>query len=105
MGSRVGVGRGFVLTGDGVACLDLDHCLVDGVLSVVAARVLALNPAAYVEVSPSGDGLHVWGLAPAQRGWRRTVDGQPVEFYTQGRYITVTGNVYQAGDLVDLVIP
>jgi hypothetical protein len=105
MKSRVGIGPGFVLNGDGIACLDLDHCLVDGVPSALAARVLALNPHAYVEVSPSGDGLHVWGLAPAQRGWRRTVDGAALEFYTQGRYITVTGQVFRPGDIVDLVMP
>src|SRR5690606_24712086 len=51
--STVGDGIGFVL-GDGVACLDLDHCLVDGVPNELAREVLARVPGAYVEVSPSG---------------------------------------------------
>ncbi|MEU5668962.1 hypothetical protein ABZ749_01065 [Micromonospora sp. NPDC047753] len=92
-----GHGLGFVL-GDGIACLDLDHCLVDGQPDDRARDVLARVPGAYVEVSPSGDGLHVWGLAPEQPGRRRA----GIESYSVGRYITVTGDVFQAGRLVDL---
>lgn len=95
--SKVGHGIGFVL-GDGIACLDLDHCLVDGEPDDRAREVLARVPGAYVEVSPSGDGLHVWGLAAEQPGRRR--DG--IESYSVGRYITVTGDVFRAGRLVDL---
>ena len=95
--SSRGHGIGFVL-GDAIACLDLDHCLVNGVPNDRAREVLARVPGAYVEVSPSGDGLHVWGLAAPQRGQRRN----GVESYSVGRYITVTGDVFRAGRLVDL---
>jgi primase-polymerase (primpol)-like protein len=95
--ATVGHGLGFVL-GDGIACLDLDHCLIDGKPNGLAREVLARVPGAYVEVSPSGDGLHVWGTAPEQPGRRR--DG--FEVYSVGRYITVTGNVFRPGRLVDL---
>lgn len=95
--STAGDGIGFVL-GDGVACLDLDHCLIDGVPDDRAREVLARAPGAYVEISPSGDGLHVWGTAPEQPGRMR--DG--IEAYSVGRYITITGNVFRAGRLADL---
>lgn len=95
--ATVGHGIGFVL-GGGIACLDLDHCLVDGVPDDRARDVLARLPGAYVEVSPSGDGLHVWGTAPEQPGRRR--DG--FEAYSVGRYITVTEDVYRPGRLVNL---
>lgn len=95
--STAGDGLGFVL-GDGIACLDLDHCLADGTLAPWAVEVLERVPGAHVEVSPSGDGLHVWGRAPEQPGHR----GTGIEAYSVGRYITVTGNVYQAGRLIDL---
>lgn len=95
--STAGDGLGFVL-GDGVACLDLDHCLVDGVPSPWAAEVLARTPGAYVEVSPGGDGLHVWGLAPEQPGRCR----DRIEAYSVGRYITITGRVFRSGTLVAL---
>jgi len=90
--SSVGVGLGFVLNGDGVGCYDLDHCFVDGVPSAEAVEfVKSLNPF-YVEVSPSGDGLHAWVYAEKAQGFRRRIGGLNVEFYTHGRYLTVTGN-------------
>lgn len=95
--SSAGDGIGFVL-GAGIACLDLDHCLIDGKPNELARKVLARVPGAYVEISPGGDGLHVWGTAPEQPGRKRS----GVEAYSVGRYITVTGNVFQAGRLVDL---
>ena len=99
--SRAGVGLGFVL-GDGIGCIDLDHCLTDGRPNEVAASFLQTVPHHYIEVSPSGDGLHIWGTAEASRGSRQTVDGLHLERYSTGRYITVTGNVYQHGELLPL---
>lgn len=95
--SAVGDGLGFVL-GDGIACLDLDHCLINGRPTPAAQAILDRVPDAYVEVSPSGDGLHVWGRAPEQSGRRRGW----VEAYSTGRYITVTDTVFRRGGLADL---
>jgi primase-polymerase (primpol)-like protein len=89
--SKVGVGIGFVLNGDGIVCLDLDHCIVDGRLSAPAERLLAAVPDTYIEISPSGAGLHVWGYGRLERGRRTVVEGQALEAYGTGRYITVTG--------------
>lgn len=85
--SRVGDGLGFVLNGDGIACVDLDHCINDGVLEPWAEEILERTPATYVEVSPSGTGLHIFGFATVGAG--RNLGG--VEFYDRGRYMTVTG--------------
>lgn len=96
--ATVGDGLGFVL-GDGIACLDLDNCLDErGRPDARARAILDRVPDAYVEISPSGRGLHIWGVAPEQPGRRRIA----YEAYSTGRYITVTGNVYQPGRLVDL---
>jgi len=96
--SKVGTGLGFVL-GDGVACLDIDHCLdVRGRPNALARQVLAATTGAYTEISPSGDGLHIWGTAPEQPGRARG----GIEAYSTDRYITVTRNVYRPGGLVDL---
>jgi primase-polymerase (primpol)-like protein len=91
MGSSVGAGPGFVLNGDGIVCIDLDHCLVDGVLEPWAQEIVDMVPATYIEVSPSGDGLHVWGRGELARGRRIRVDGGFVEAYATARYLTVTG--------------
>lgn len=86
------VGLGFVLNGDGIACIDLDHCLTDGVLDSWAAKFLVNVPRTFVEVSPSGNGLHVWGFGVVGAGRRRG----NLEMYDRGRYITVTGRVWNA---------
>ena len=85
-----GTRRGFVL-GSGFGCVDLDHAIVDGELVPEAAELLSLAPATFVEVSPSGEGLHVWGWLPESRGRRFVKDGVSVEIYSAGRYMTVTG--------------
>lgn len=100
--SSAGVGLGFVL-GDGFACIDLDHCLVDGVPTEAAKVFLEQYPRHHVEVSPSGDGLHIWGTAEPGPGRKVTQpDGLHVERYSHARYITVTGQVFQRGQLLPL---
>lgn len=96
--SRIGDGPGFVLDGsDGVVCIDLDDCLSDaGRLLPWAAPVLAQLPATYMEVSPSGRGLHVWGTGELERGRVLKVDGGRLELYPSGRYMTVTGRRFRA---------
>jgi primase-polymerase (primpol)-like protein len=89
--SRAGTGVGFVLNGDGVACIDLDHCLMGGTVAPWAREILDRCPTTYVEVSPSGDGLHIWGLADVPHGRRIRVGGGVAEIYGTGRYLTVTG--------------
>ena len=97
--SRVGVGMGFVLNGDGVSCIDLDHCVVGGKPNEQAQALMNRFPSAWVELSPSGTGLHLWGNAPGGPGRRTNLDGLDVEFYSTGRYITVTGRAVRAGNL------
>ncbi len=93
--SSAGVGLGFVLSGvDDIVCLDLDHCLnpLTGRLAPWAAAIIRDAGATYVEVSPSGDGLHIWGRADVRQGRRiRRPDGTAVEVYGTGRYIAMTG--------------
>jgi primase-polymerase (primpol)-like protein len=100
--SKAGVGVGFVLNGDGLACLDLDHCLEDGKPTPAARRFLYKLPRTYIEVSPSGTGLHVWGFAEVPTGRHVTVDGLSVEVYGRGRYLTVTGEPFAVAPLADL---
>lgn len=99
--------KGFVL-GAGFGCVDLDHVIVNGVLVSEAAELLGLAPATFVEVSPSGDGLHVWGRLPESRGRRFVKNGVSVEIYSGARYMTVTGRRWgtcpsRLSDLTDFV--
>ncbi|MFF0061086.1 bifunctional DNA primase/polymerase [Streptomyces sp. NPDC005279] len=94
--STVGVGLGYVLAeGDGLVCIDLDHALDEhGYALPWAARVLELVPMTFIEISRSGRGLHIFGLAPAARGRKIRRGEVAVEVYSRGRYIAMTGNRY-----------
>jgi primase-polymerase (primpol)-like protein len=84
-----GVGVGFVLTGDGIGVIDLDHCVTDGTVALWAQAILDENPATFTELSLSGTGLHVWGLFPAAPG-RQIRDGERnIEIYSTGRYVAL----------------
>lgn len=105
--STVGHGLGFAL-GDGIGCIDLDHALEGGIVADWARKILDACPDTYVEVSHSGEGLHVFGLLAEGRG-RNIRDGvRCVEVYSVGRYIAVTANRFedapvQLADLTELV--
>ena len=94
-----------------MVCLDLDHCLnpLTGRLAPWAAAIVRDAGATYVEVSPSGDGLHIWGRAYVRQGRRiRRPDGTAVEIYGTGRYIAVTGDTWgnaprRLGDLAEVI--
>ncbi len=100
-------GAGFVITqSDQYGFIDLDHQLItnpDGTRcwSPFALEILALFPGAYVEVSPSGDGLHVIfsyrGEAPPHGKKPRT----GLEFYTGKRFATMTGDRAQGDAATD----
>ena len=89
--SSVGDGLGFVLNGDGIVCIDLDHCIQEGTLAPWAESILTTMPDTYVEVSPSGTGLHIWGYADIPRS---RIVGH-AEIYRDGRYLTITGKPYR----------
>lgn len=90
--SKAGAGLGFVLNGDGIVCVDLDHCVDDrGRVAAWAQRILDDLPATYVEVSASGGGLHVFGYGRVERGRRVRRGDIAVEVYGNLRYIAVTG--------------
>ncbi|MFJ8760828.1 bifunctional DNA primase/polymerase [Streptomyces cyaneofuscatus] len=107
--SATGAGLGFVLDGDGIVCLDLDHCLdPDGELAAWARTILDAAGLTWAEVSRSGDGLHLWGYGTLPHGRRITVGGGSVELYGTGRYIAVTGHTFgdkpqRLGDLQHVI--
>lgn len=84
-------GIGFVFDGKGIVGIDIDHCFaLSGTLDDTAKSIVGkLN--SYTEISPSGQGLHIFikcDTPPYQKGKH----GKQVEVYSTGRYFTVTGN-------------
>lgn len=101
VGSSHGVGLGYVLRqGDGIVCIDLDHCVrPDGSLEPWASTIVDRAPGTYIETSPSGTGLHLWGHGELARGRRiRRDDGANIEVYGTGRYIAL-GERWQSSPL------
>lgn len=79
-----------IMLGDGLGCIDLDHCLVDGEANELAREVLASVDPVWVERSMSGDGLHIFIEAEPAPG--RTMPG--FEVYSRERFIVVTGDAF-----------
>lgn len=89
-------GIGFVFTGSQYSGIDIDGCIgEDGSLLDVAKDVLELLPASYTEKSVSGRGLHIivkGKLPDGCDGFK--VDALGLEVYSEGRYFTMSGDVY-----------
>lgn len=86
-------GLGFVFTNDDdFVGVDIDHCRnkETGALNEIATAIVA-KVSTYTEISPSGEGLHLFfhGKIP-EGGNKNSATG--VEMYAFGRYFTMTGN-------------
>jgi Protein of unknown function (DUF3987) len=101
-------GIGFVLTGTNIGAIDLDRCrnLETGKIDAWAQKILDQAPGAYVEVTVSGAGLRIIGIACGAAVHRKfsIKDGREraaVEVYRGAvRYITVSG--LQVGNCYEL---
>jgi hypothetical protein len=95
----VGDGIGFVLAGSGIGAIDVDcRNKRSGRLDAWARQIVRKSAGAYVEVTPSGEGLRIIGTAngdPVHTNWK--MGGGRIEIFRDAqRYITVTGD--QLGD-------
>ena len=91
---RDGTGVGLVIyQGSQLAFIDLDGCIIDGVVTPHAAGIVARFPGAVVEISQSGKGLHIFfmyrGVAPPHK--TKNIPHH-IEAYTQQRFAALTGN-------------
>ena len=101
-------GIGFVLgLEQPFMCIDLDHCInksdktfTDDEAGEAARRVLDIvkknGEETYIEVSPSGEGLHIWGRAMLPAEKEKGVRGKYIEMYRAGRYMTITGRPFRS---------
>ena len=87
-------GLGFVFTKEaGIVGVDIDHCIVDGALNDTAAAIISKLPPTYIEISPSGTGLHIFLRGEMPGGGSRNAK-TGVEMYSHARYFTMTGKRY-----------
>jgi putative DNA primase/helicase len=94
--------------GNRIIAIDLDHCVEDGKPLPWAVEITVRFQGAYIEFSPSGTGLRI--LCMVQDGFTYDtgafhIKKGSVEVYAAGvtkHFVTLTGNIYQAGDVVEL---
>jgi primase-polymerase (primpol)-like protein len=89
--SKAGVGLGFVFNGDGIIGIDLDNAFENGQLKDWAQAIVSVFADTYMELSPSGNGIHIIAKADLFSGRRFQVGDGGVEIYATGRYFTMTG--------------
>jgi putative DNA primase/helicase len=86
-------GIGFVFcSADPLAGIDLDGCRdpETGTIEPWAQKIIADASEGYVEVSPSGTGVHIIVEGRVRDGGMRR---GPVEMYSRDRFFTITGGV------------
>lgn len=87
-------GIGFAMSADdNFICIDLDADSLDD----IPASIKSISNHTYAEMSPSGNGLHVWfkGEKPKGAGGKQnrfTNDGFKVECFYDTGFLTMTGN-------------
>lgn len=86
-------GIGYEFAGQGIYGIDLDHVIENSIITPRAKEIVE-GLASYTEISPSGNGLHIFVTADNVNITRHRRQGGFVEIYTSARYFTVTGNVY-----------
>lgn len=90
-------GIGIILTDSPFFAIDLDHCIdaIDGSLTDIAQSIVDQFKDTYIEISPSGQGLHIFGIGSLNLNGRSKSPKYPnVEAYdcSSVRYMTFTGH-------------
>lgn len=89
-------GLGIALS-DGIVGIDLDNCFDDAQREKPGAQEITDRTNTYVEVSPSGKGLHLLGFGSILHSLNQKADGFNIEVYSAGRYFTFTGHQMKSG--------
>ena len=92
-------GLGFELEGSGITCIDIDNC-ADEIKDyqngrrggLIANLMFDIGDSSYVEISQSGNGLHIFTKGRKPTGARSKGGG--LEIYDNRRFIAMTGNVF-----------
>ena len=93
-------GLSYILTGDDpFGAIDLDHCrcTITNSIDVWAQNYLQAAAHTYQEVTPSGEGVRIWGIAdgdPLNRKFTLEIDGKTVAaelFRCTNKALTITG--------------
>lgn len=83
---------GFVLVEeDKIICIDLDHAIQDGKLTLMAKEIIENFAGTYMELSQSVKGIHIFAQGTITDNLN--LSSQGIEIYKKNRYIALTGNI------------
>ena len=90
---------------DNLLGIDLDHCIDNGIIKDWAKEIIAHFKHAYIEYSPSKHGFHILllfnGAYDKKSYYIKHGDIEVYSALATNRYLTVTGDVYQEGELLE----
>lgn len=87
-------GIGFQLDGSGIVGVDIDHAKDAAGNWNTAAADITERLASYAEISPSGEGVHIF-IKAVKPGSKSKNAAAGVEMYDTKRFFTVTGNLFR----------
>ena len=87
-------GIGFQLDGSGIVGVDIDHAKDAAGNWNTAAADITERLASYAEISPSGEGVHIF-IKAVKPGNKSKNAAAGVEMYDTKRFFTVTGNLFR----------
>ena len=88
-------GVGFVVNEkDPVVAVDIDDCIEDRTITAEAQEIID-QAKSYTEISPSGTGIRIFVLGKLPPGALNNPRNNPCEIYDSGKFLTVTGNVWE----------
>ena len=98
-------GIGFSQKNTPYVCVDLDN---DIGIEDIPEELTSIMQEGYAEISPSGNGIHVWMQAELSEDVlkgigkkRRTDAGDGIELFTKSGWLTVTGNKLNNNPIID----
>ena len=92
---------------DRLVGIDLDHCIVDGIILPWAQEIVDRFAVTYIEISPSGVGIRIFCLLPDGFTYDTHayyIKHGDIEVYIPGytnRFLTVTGNALTDTDVIE----
>ena len=96
-------GIGYEFDGGDIYGVDLDHVIGEDRRLTQEAQEVVGKLNSYTEVSPSGNGLHLFVFAPGADITRHRKKDFFLEIYNEGRYFTVTGRTIRNIDRKSVV--
>lgn len=76
---------------DRIICIDLDHAIQGGKLTPMAKEVIESFTGTYMELSQSGQGIHIFVKGTIPKNLNLSCQG--IEMYKNNRYIALTGDI------------